>query len=935
MPDDYTNKPESLNNLGNYYRTRYQHLGELADIDAAIECHNRANQFTSNDHPDKPTHLTSLGSSYELRYTRLGNIPDLDTAIGLSHLAVSLSSDDDPRKPEYLSNLGNAYSYQYDHSGNLTDLYMAMECHHQAVSLTPDGHTRKPGHLTNLGGTYSLLYKRLGQLADLDTSITYHSQALHITPNGHVDKPVILNNLGLSYHGRFGRLGQIPDLDTATNFEREAVLLTPDEHPEKPMYLSNLGNSHYTRYKRLGEHIDMELAFSFYRQALLVTPDGHPDKPGRMSNMGISYCGRYEQSGELSDLNLAIWHFQQAISLLPGDHLDAHSYHNNLGNAYYTRYRSVATPGDLDLAIDCFRLATSCAPDDHSDRAEILATLGRYLAIRYHDLRDATDVAQSIERHKQAAHSAGSDPRARIQAAYQWAQTSTLEKRKSSLDAYRYFISLIPQVVWLGMAIEQRYGEATKVAEVTLVAATTAALFSEHKAALEWLEQGRSIVWNQLLQLRSPLDELRLVRPELAKELTGIANELQAAAALRPPIAGVTDEQHSNEFVAQRHRRLAERWESLVNQIQSLPGMNHILAPKVASQLVMAAQTRAIVVVVVSRDFSACCALVLRPKATEFDEIWLPNISYGKAARARDQLQREPSSAARGDRKFIVDTKSDNRSHWVLNMLWTDVAKPVLDFLEYTEILPSSELPHITWCTTGPLSFLPLHAAGDYTKSHCSLLDYCISSYTPTLSALLAPPVDPAEFSGITMVGQESTPGLPPLPGTTKELYCITKQAKGFQNIMLDGESATCKSVLDAMERHSWVHLACHATQNVANPIASAFHLHDGPLDLATITEKQFKHADLAFLSACQTATGDWELSEEAIHLAAGMIMAGYRTVIATMWPINDKDAPLVADRFYEYMLKDGVPDSRKAARALHYAVSCLREQVGVETYKR
>ncbi|KAG8738472.1 hypothetical protein FRC10_006818, partial [Ceratobasidium sp. 414] len=120
-----------------------------------------------------------------------------------------------------------------------------------------------------------------------------------------------------------------------------------------------------------------------------------------------------------------------------------------------------------------------------------------------------------------------------------------------------------------------------------------------------------------------------------------------------------------------------------------------------------------------------------------------------------------------------------------------------------------------------------------------------------------------------------------------------------------------------------------------AEPTASAFHLHDGPLDLAAVTRKQLKHADLVFLSACQTAKGDKELSEEAVHLAAGMIMAGYWTVIATMWSINDEDAPIVAEKFYAYMLDGNAPKEQKAAKALHHVMGYLRDRIGIKGFER
>jgi CHAT domain-containing protein len=151
----------------------------------------------------------------------------------------------------------------------------------------------------------------------------------------------------------------------------------------------------------------------------------------------------------------------------------------------------------------------------------------------------------------------------------------------------------------------------------------------------------------------------------------------------------------------------------------------------------------------------------------------------------------------------------------------------------------------------------------------------------------------------------------------------------------MDGSRATITSVLSAMEKHSWIHLACHAKQDAKNPTESGFRLHDGILSLAMITNKTFQGKDLAFLSACETATGDEKLPDEAIHLAAGMLMAGYRSVIATMWSIKDQDAPLVAEKVYAKLLKDGKLDSTGVARGLHSAVGHLRAKVGEEAFER
>jgi CHAT domain-containing protein len=65
------------------------------------------------------------------------------------------------------------------------------------------------------------------------------------------------------------------------------------------------------------------------------------------------------------------------------------------------------------------------------------------------------------------------------------------------------------------------------------------------------------------------------------------------------------------------------------------------------------------------------------------------------------------------------------------------------------------------------------------------------------------------------------------------------------------------------------------------------------------------------------------------------MLMAGYPSVIASMWSVMDKDAPFVADRVYAQLMKDGKVGNGEAGKALHHAVAGLREEVGVKEFGR
>ncbi|KAF6745845.1 CHAT domain-containing protein, partial [Ephemerocybe angulata] len=128
----------------------------------------------------------------------------------------------------------------------------------------------------------------------------------------------------------------------------------------------------------------------------------------------------------------------------------------------------------------------------------------------------------------------------------------------------------------------------------------------------------------------------------------------------------------------------------------------------------------------------------------------------------------------------------------------------------------------------------------------------------------------------------------------------------------------------------SIVHLACHGSQHAEDPLKSRFLFHDGALELGSIVQRSLKNADLAFLSACQTSTGVDKLPDEAVHLAAGMLAAGYQRVVATMWSIGDRDAPAVATDFYQYLLGHWLSsqaglNGRFSAHALHHATKQLR----------
>ena len=248
------------------------------------------------------------------------------------------------------------------------------------------------------------------------------------------------------------------------------------------------------------------------------------------------------------------------------------------------------------------------------------------------------------------------------------------------------------------------------------------------------------------------------------------------------------------------------------------------------------------------------------------------------------------------------------------------------------------DLSRIFWCPTGPFVFLPIHAAGlygtQYSQPGHKVSDFVVSSYVPTLSILAPSPNPDAATSGdlrLLAVRQPPSDGLLQLPGVDTELEHIKTvigKLPSARTTLLESSLGTVEEVLTLMKETDWVHFACHGIQDARNPTESGLCLADRRrLKLTDMIALSRPHGGLAFLSACQTAMGDENLSDEAIHVAAGMLFAGYGGVIGTMWSISDKLAPRIARDVYEQLFRNGTgPDYRDAARALHEAVGRLRD---------
>ncbi|KZV60885.1 TPR-like protein [Peniophora sp. CONT] len=955
-PDDDSAKSPFLNKLGIYLQSRFERVGELEDLEAAISVQRRAVELTPDGHPAKPARMNNLGNALQSRFERVGELEDLEAAISMQRRAVELTPDGHPAKPARMNNLGNALQSRFERVGELEDIEATILLQRRAVDLTPDGHPGKPSRMNSLSIALQRRFERVGELEDLEAAISVQRSAVDHTPDGHPDRPGRINNLGISLQSRFERVGELADLEAAISVQRRAVNLTPDGHPDKSGYMNNLGNALRIRFEHVGELEDLEAAISVQHRAVELTPEGHPNKPMYMSNLGISLQSLFERVGKLADLEAAILVQRRAVDLTPDGHSSKPMYMNNLGNALRMRFKRAGELGDLEASISTNCRAVDLTPDGHPGKCLFLHNLG----LSFHRLHKHSSTPSHLEAAYRffmdaAIYSSGS-PFVRFMSARDcvdmFAEKRGFVVKEMLLQAHSHVLRLLPELVWLGHSVSRRYEESSKLADCVNDAVSSAIEHEALSQAVAWLEEGRSLVWSQVLALRSPLDDLETQHPELSQRLRLIQEQLQQSGHVRSLES--VDESETTNFVPNealdKHRGFSIQYGRILSDIRSCAGFENFLHPKPLSAMLPSPYIGdGYVVFVFVNAYHTCCdALVLTMPIGEIKWINLPDLTDDRSLTLHSLWTkglRDSNVRVRAPVPWSESQDDLTSPARLLELMWKWIVHPILQSMNIvSQTADTNSLPHITWCPTGPLTQLPLHAAGVYSDPNGPrVFDRVVSSYTSSLSALLRSSegiVKQQSSPSMLIVTQPTTPGQSRLPGTVAEGGQLQKMLSDSQIpcAMLDDTEATVDAVRSVIDQHSWVHLACHGLQHTGDATQSAFYLYDGPLSLSDLMQTAADGAELAFLSACQTATGDEKNPEESVHLAAGMLAVGFKGVVATMWSIGDKDAPIVVEAYYKKLLglrRTGAVGKGQtgAAYALHEAVKVLRDHVGEKNF--
>ena len=157
--------------------------------------------------------------------------------------------------------------------------------------------------------------------------------------------------------------------------------------------------------------------------------------------------------------------------------------------------------------------------------------------------------------------------------------------------------------------------------------------------------------------------------------------------------------------------------------------------------------------------------------------------------------------------------------------------------------------------------------------------------------------------------------GLAPLIHNRREVKTITEIIDGQA---FYGAEASRSTFLENAPNYRYLHLSSHARMNDWKPEYSYVSFTqplDDSLDKTKILYVDDLYnvplnADMVVLSACETAAGKLSRGEGIISLARAFSYAGARSIITTLWRVNDqKSADLMID-FYENLADGNTKDA-------------------------
>jgi len=241
--------------------------------------------------------------------------------------------------------------------------------------------------------------------------------------------------------------------------------------------------------------------------------------------------------------------------------------------------------------------------------------------------------------------------------------------------------------------------------------------------------------------------------------------------------------------------------------------------------------------------------------------------------------------------------------------------------------LNAAKVQKLLWSLDDELRYVPMQAL--YDGSH-----YLAERYSNVLYTQLAKRNKPFVgelkiWAGGMSQGRE---GLPALPGVRSELLAIVRSPGAGRGVipglMVEDEAFTAGALRSGLQqKYPLVHIASHFVLRPGTEDDSFLLLGDGRISLADLRKSadyDMSGVELLTLSACDTAFGD---GREIEGLATTAQLRGARSVMASLWEVNDPSTSAFMQRFYAVLGRDS--SIGKAEALQHAELALLHGETG------